>query len=320
MKTLYPEIEPYIVHRIAVDAEHTLKVEECGNPQGIPIVFLHGGPGSHCKAYHRCFFNPQIYRIILFDQRGAGASTPVGSLTNNTTQHLLADMEIIRAKLNLEKWIIFGGSWGATLGLLYAQAHPERILGLILRSIFLARQCDIHWFHELGAVSRIFPQQWENFVNHLPKEEQGDLLTSYYARLTGENMEVAHNAALAWATWEGFVISEGKFPDPTESSEAILNSTKMECHYMLNNCFIEENQLLNNLNKVKHIPTVLIHGQMDLVCPFDNSYLLAKNWGNKAQLKVVLTGNHRSTEPAEMLSTIVTVIDEMSSIVGIKQW
>ncbi len=315
MTFLYPDIEPLATHQIAVGKEHVLTVEECGNPDGIPVVFLHGGPGANCKPYHRSFFNPKKYRIVLFDQRGAGRSTPTGCLQDNTTSDLLADMEIIRKQLDIKKWVIFGGSWGATLGLLYAQQYPENVLGIILRSIFLARKCDIEWFHHESGLCRLFPQQWQDFMSPLSEKEREEPLTVYYDKITGNDMNTALHAALAWMNWAGCVVSYGQFPALTESSEQTLNEARIESHYMFNRCFIDENQLLRDIDKVAHLPTILIHGQRDLVCPLDSSYLLAQNWQN-AQFKVIPTGGHLASEPPEMLSALVEATDEMINLIS----
>ncbi len=312
MKTLYPDIEPYATHQLEVGQGHVLMVEECGNATGIPIVFLHGGPGSSCKAYHRSFFNPAKYRIILFDQRGAGRSTPAGELQSNTTEYLLADIELIREKLNIDKWIIFGGSWGATLGLLYAQKHSDKILGLILRSIFLARKCDIDWVHMDEGVNKYFPEQWQEFFDFAPGDWT-QLLTAYYTALTGKDVDVMNKAALAWASWGGCVVSNGKFATPTEISEKILNLIRIECHYLYHNCFIEENQLISDINKIANIPTILIHGEKDLVCLPESSQLLKQNLPT-AKLIIVPNVGHLSDEPS-MLSALIEATDEMLNII-----
>ena len=309
MTILYPDIEPYITHQIAVGKEHVLMVEESGNPEGIPVVFLHGGPGSSCKPYHRSIFNPTVYRIVLFDQRGAGRSTPTGSLQNNTTADLLADMEAIRKRLGIKKWVVFGSSWGATLGLLYAQQHPEQVLGVILRSIFLARQCDIDWFGKDGGVSRLFPQQWQAFIHRLSEEQRKNPLATYHEQLMSEETATAHVAALAWATWNSYVVTNGAFPAPTDPLE-VFNGVRIECHYMFNRCFIEENQLLRDIDKVTNLPAILIHGQRDLICPLEASYLLAQNW-QAAELKIIPTGGHLTSEPLEMLSAVVEATESM---------
>ncbi|RKZ37227.1 MAG: prolyl aminopeptidase [Gammaproteobacteria bacterium] len=317
MKTLYPDIEPYATHQIAVKKPHVLMVEECGNPDGIPVVFLHGGPGSHCKPYHRCFFNPNFYRVILFDQRGAGRSTPNGCLQDNTTWDLLADMEVIRKQLNIKSWVIFGGSWGSTLGLLYAQQHPESVLALILRGIFLARECDLGWFYQEGGVKRLFPQQWEFFAQGLSEQERENPLAAYYEQLTGNDTHQALMAALAWSNWAGCIVSHGQFAALTEPSKDILNEARIECQYMYNRCFIEENQLLRDIDKVANLQAVLIHGQRDLVCPADSSYLLVQNW-HAAQLKMIATGGHLASDVPEMLSALVEATDGIAKMLPVR--
>ncbi len=311
MKTLYPDIEPYITHQLEVGQGHVLMVEECGNKTGIPIIFLHGGPGSNCKPHHRSFFNPAIYRIILFDQRGAGRSKPAGNLQHNTTVHLLADMELIREKLHIDKWIVFGGSWGATLSLLYAQKFPDKVLGLVLRSIFLARKLDISWFHMNGGVNKHFPKQWQIFFEFAPGNWK-QLLTAYYEALTGNDVNYMNTAALRWATWGSCVVSNGTFPTPTETSAQLLNSVRIECHYLYNNYFMEENQLILNINKVIKIPIILIHGQKDLVCLPEGSQLLKRHLPT-AQLKIIPSGGHLSYDPA-MIAALVDATDEMGNL------
>ena len=189
METLFPAIQPYVTHSLAVEPPHLLHIEECGNPEGAPVLFVHGGPGAGCEPYHRCFFDPDKYRIILFDQRGAGRSTPHAELRGNTTQALIADMELIRQHLGVEQWVLFGGSWGSTLSLVYAETHPDRVLGMILRGIFLCRRKEIDWFYQSGA-SRIFPDYWQEFVKPIPHKERDAMVTAYYRRLTGDD-EVA---------------------------------------------------------------------------------------------------------------------------------
>jgi len=219
MREMYPEIEPYQTHRIAVDAIHTLRVEECGNPAGLPVVFLHGGPGAGLATYHRRFFDPARYRIVLFDQRGAGQSTPFADLTDNTTWHLVADIETIREKLGIERWVVFGGSWGSTLSLAYAQAHPERVLGLVLRGIFLCRPQEIRWFYEEGGASMILPEKWQRFAAAIAPEERGDMMEAYWRRLSSDDEAVQIAAARAWGAWEGGSITLEESPE-TEATFA----------------------------------------------------------------------------------------------------
>ncbi len=313
MTTLYPAIEPYNTHHIAVGQEHILTVEECGNPSGIPVVFLHGGPGAYCKPYQRSLFNPSIYRIVLFDQRGAGRSIPTGSLLDNNTWNLLQDMEVIRERLDIENWVVFGGSWGATLGLLYAQQYPDRVLGLILRSIFLARIRDTDWGFRDGGVNRLFPKQWLAFTRFLPEGHWDNPLAIYRDNLISNNADVANTAALAWAAWSGCVVSYGEFAPPTECSTELLNEARLECHYISKHCFLEENQLLRDINKVANIPAILVHGQKDLTCPLESSYQLEQNWV-AARLKIVANGGHLTRTP-EMIATLVESTDEMAKMI-----
>lgn len=308
-------IEPHAVHHLSVGQGHTLYVEECGNPRGLPVVFLHGGPGAHCKPHHRALFDPQIYRIILFDQRGAGQSTPTGSLENNTTQELLADMEHLRKHLGIQNWVVCGGSWGATLGLLYAQHYYEHTLGLVLRSIFLARERDIHWSYRDGGVNRLFPKQWKAFTRFLPTHEHWDNpLGVYYNLLTGNDILLAQQAALAWSAWRGCLVSYGQFEAPSEGTQEILNEARIECHYMFHHCFIHENQLLQNVEKVADIPTILLHGQRDLVAPLESSYFLEQPWP-AAQLRILPGCGHLTSEP-EMMAALVEATNDIAKILS----
>lgn len=314
MTNLYPNIEPYATYPLAVGEGHVLRVEECGNPEGIPVVFLHGGPGSHCKPYHRAFFDPTIYRIVLFDQRGSGLSTPTGNLQDNTTWDLLADLETIREKLNIENWVIFGGSWGATLGLLYAQQYPEHVLGLILRGIFLARERDIHWFYGEDGVKRFFSKEWREFTQLLPEGHWETPLAIYYNYLTSNNLKEAESAALAWAKWGSCVVTLGQTTQPLEISAEMLNKARIECHYMFHHCFLEENQLLRDVEKVADIPAILVHGQCDLVCPLESSFLLEQQWP-AAQLRIIPSAGHLACEP-DMLAALVDATNEMAKMVA----
>jgi len=247
-----------------------------------------------------CFFNPNFYRVILFDQRGAGRSTPNGCLQDNTTWDLLADMEVIRKQ-----------------GLLYAQQHPESVLALILRGIFLARECDLGWFYQEGGVKRLFPQQWEFFAQGLSEQERENPLAAYYEQLTGNDTHQALMAALAWSNWAGCIVSHGQFAALTEPSKDILNEARIECQYMYNRCFIEENQLLRDIDKVANLQAVLIHGQRDLVCPADSSYLLVQNW-HAAQLKMIATGGHLASDVPEMLSALVEATDGIAKMLPVR--
>ncbi|HEY5716959.1 MAG TPA: prolyl aminopeptidase [Motiliproteus sp.] len=298
MRTLYPEIQPYARHRLAVDDRHQLYLEESGNPQGIPALFVHGGPGGGCDEFHRRFFDPEKYRIILFDQRGCGRSTPHSELTNNTTAHLLADIEAIRAHLGIEQWLLFGGSWGSTLSLLYAQQHPERVVGLILRGIFLCRQQDLDWLYRHGA-NRLFPDHWQQFIAPIPTQERDDLLRAYYQRLHSDNDLERMAAAKSWATWEAQCATlnpsttlVGHYTDPHVASAL----ARIETHYFYHHGFIEENQILDHANTISHIPTVLVHGRYDSVCPVDQAFALYQALP-QAELHIVRDAGHSALEP-----------------------
>lgn len=312
MHTMYPEIEPYRTHRIAVDNRHTLYVEECGNPTGLPVIFLHGGPGAGLSPYHRRFFDPARYRIVLFDQRGAGRSTPFADLTDNTTWHLVADIETIREQLGIERWVVFGGSWGSTLALAYAQTHPERVLGLVLRGIFLCRPAEIRWYYEEGGASWILPEKWQRFAAAIPLEERGRMLDAYWRRLTSEDEAVRLQAAQAWGAWEGGGITLEESPE-TEASfaapEVALSLARIEAHYFRHNAFLQPDQLLHDTSKLRRIPSVIVHGRYDLICPVKNACDLAAAWP-EAELRIVLAG-HAATEPA-IVDALVQATDQLA--------
>lgn len=298
MLLLYPEIKPYETHRIAVDPPHQIYVEECGNRSGIPVVFVHGGPGAGCEAYNRRFFDPELYRVILFDQRGAGRSEPHAELENNNTQALVADMERIREKLGVDRWMVFGGSWGSTLALVYAETHPERVLGLVLRGIFLCRRQELDWFYREGA-NRIFPEYWEDFVAEIPETERGDLMAAYHRRLTGDNELARMSAAKAWATWEARCATlrpnqgvEDHFSDP----HVALALARIESHYFANRIFLRDNQIIEDADRLQGIPGVIVHGRYDIICPMSNAWDLQQAWP-EAELRVVRDAGHSTTEP-----------------------
>lgn len=298
MRHLYPDIKPYVTHSIAVDELHTLHVEECGNPEGLPVVFLHGGPGAGCEPWHRRFFDPEVYRVVLFDQRGCGRSTPHAELRDNTTAHLLADIESIRERLDIKRWVVFGGSWGSTLALVYAEAHPKRVLGLILRGIFLTRPQEIRWFYQQGA-SHIFPDEWEHYVRPIPEAERGDMVAAYYRRLTGDDELARMAAAKAWSLWEGKLATLlprdsviRHFGDPYTA----LSLARIECHYFINDSFLEPNQILRDAPRLKGIPGVIVHGRYDMVCPLENAWDLHKVWPS-AELRIVPDAGHSASEP-----------------------
>lgn len=297
MHVLYPEIQPYVAHSLAVDPPHVLHVEECGNPAGLPVLFVHGGPGAGCEDYHRRFFDPERYRIVLFDQRGCGRSTPHASLENNTTQALVADIERIREHLGIERWVLFGGSWGSTLSLVYAETHPERVLGLILRGIFLCRPQEIHWFYQEGA-NRLFPDLWESFLAPIPEHERGDLLTAYYRRLTSDNELERMAAAKAWSLWEGCTATlrpSQAVIDHFANPFVALSLARIEAHYFKYDSFLRPNQILADARRLQGLPGVIVHGRYDVICPVENAWELHKAWP-EAELTIVPDAGHSASE------------------------
>ncbi len=298
MLGLFAPIKPYVTHHLDVDDRHTLYIEECGNPSGQPVVFLHGGPGAGCATYHRQYFDPDVYRIVLFDQRGCGKSIPHASLENNTSQDLVADIEKIRSHLGIQQWVVFGGSWGSTLGLLYAQTHPESVSGLILRGIFLARERDVRWFYQEGT-SRLFPDYWESFIKPVPDNERDDMLAAYYRILTGEDEVKKLRAAKAWSIWEGMTATlqtNNGVVDSFADSHAALSIARIECHYFVNHCWLEPDQLVRDVDKIRHIPTYLIHGRYDVICPVEQAWELSSVWP-EAELIIVPDAGHAVVEP-----------------------
>jgi len=298
MLMLYPEIKAYAKHRLAVESPHEIYLEESGDPKGVPVLFVHGGPGAGCDPRNRCFFDPERYRIILFDQRGAGKSTPHAELSQNDTQSLINDIERIRVHLDIERWILFGGSWGSTLSLLYAQQQPGRVMALILRGIFLARQTDISWLFQAGA-SRLFPDYWEDYLRPVAKSERTDLVTAYHQLLTGDNEVARMAAAKAWAGWEArcatlrpnLEIVE-HFVDP----HTALALARIEAHYFVNGSFIRENQIIEDVAKLEGIPGTIVHGRYDTVCPLDNAFELHRYW-KESELHIVRDAGHAASEP-----------------------
>lgn len=297
MRELYPEIKKVKSYAIKVSDLHTLYVEECGNPRGIPALFLHGGPGAGITPNHRRFFNPEKYRIILFDQRGAGKSKPYAELRENTLWDLIADIEIIREKLKVSKWLVFGGSWGSTLALTYAISHPERVLHLIVRGIFLCRHEEILWFYQGGA-HQIFPDRWKEYVSVIPEAERHDMLGAFYRRLTSPDKKTRTDAARAWSQWEGSTICLK--PNDTmfhEFTEIAVSLARIECHYFIHNCFYpEDNYILNNAHRITHISTEIIHGRYDIVCPVKNAFDL-KDALPRAKLNIIADAGHAAFEP-----------------------
>lgn len=295
---LFPELEPYATHRLPVDKPHEIYVEECGDPRGIPILFIHGGPGAGCEPYHRRFFDPAVYRIVLFDQRGAGRSTPHASLELNTTAHLVSDMERLRARLGIDRWILFGGSWGSTLSLVYAETFPDRVLGMILRGVFLCRPWEIAWFYQEGA-NRIFPDYWEEFIAPIPVSERGKLLQSHYRRLMSDDADAQMASARAWSVWEGrtsTLAPNQAVIDFFSSSHTALSLARIEAHYFAHDTFLEPDQILRDANRLRGIPTIVVHGRYDIVCPYANAYDLHRALPD-ADLRLIATAGHSASEP-----------------------
>lgn len=311
MRVFYPKIKPYQVQRLKVDDIHELYIEESGSLDGIPVVFIHGGPGAGVVDCHRRFFDPEKYRIILFDQRGAGQSTPHAELKNNTTQHLVADMELIREHLGIKKWMLFGGSWGSTLSLVYAQTHPDRVLGMVLRGIFLCRPEEIQWFYQQGC-SKIFPDAWQDFIEPIPAEERNDMVAAYYKRLTSEDDIVRSRAAKAWSTWEGRTSTLKPNKDVVNSFgnlHTAVSLARIECHYFMNNSFLEPNQILNNAASIKDIPAMIIQGRYDVVCPMQSAWDLYQALP-LAELDIIPDAGHSAMEPG-IIDALVKATDKM---------
>jgi proline iminopeptidase len=315
-RDVYPPIEPYATGTLPVDAIHRLYYEECGNRAGLPVLFVHGGPGAGCEAWHRRLFDPAAYRIILYDQRGSGRSTPHGELRDNTTAHLVADIEALRSHLGVERWLVFGGSWGSTLALVYAQAHPRRVTGLVLRGIFLCRPPDIQWFYQEGA-SAIYPDAWEAYLAPIPEAERGDLVSAYYRRLTADDPEERLAAARAWSVWEGATSklfpSEGLVATFAEERFA-LALARIECHYFLHDAFLAPDQILRDLARIRAIPAVIVQGRYDMPCPATQACALHRAWP-EAELRLLPDAGHSATEPA-ITDALIRATDALRSGAG----
>lgn len=311
LRTFYSPIEPHKTGFLQVDQEHNLYWEESGNPSGKPILFIHGGPGIGTHPNNRRFFDPQYYRIILFDQRGCGKSTPFSSLNNNTTWHLVEDIEKLRHHLQVDKWILFGGSWGSTLALSYAIKHPENVSGMILRGIYLCRPKDITWYYQAG-VNQLFPDVWENYIAPIPLEERHDFVKAFYKRLTSSNENERRTAAQAWSGWEG-ATSKLEF-DPAlyasftedDSADSIA---RIECHYFIHNTFFDsDNWILENLQPILQIPCIIVHGRYDMPCLFEGAWELSKRLP-QSKLIIIPNAGHASTEPGT-LDALIKATDE----------
>lgn len=298
MREFYPDIEPFKTGMLKVSELHTLYYEEVGNPQGKPVVFVHGGPGGGVDASMRRYFDPKVWRIILFDQRGCGKSTPFSELKDNTTWDLVADMEKLREELKIQAWTVFGGSWGSTLALAYAITHAEKVKGLILRGIFLLREKEIRWFYQEGA-SFIFPDAWAKYLEPIPESERGDLVQAFYKRLTSPDKEVRTQAAKAWSIWEGStskLYTDPKFVERFAGDEFADAFARIECHYFVNKGFFKEDGwLLKNIEKVRHIPTWIVQGRYDVVCPATSAWELNQAFP-ESKLFLIADAGHSASE------------------------
>jgi len=314
-RTVYPEIEPYRTGTLKVSPIHDLYFEESGNPNGKPVVFLHGGPGGGTEGKHRRYFDPAVYRVVLFDQRGCGKSTPFASLEDNTTWHLVSDIEALRNHLGIEAWMVFGGSWGSTLALAYAETHPSRVTELVLRGIFLLRKEEIFWFYQQGA-SFLFPDAWEDFVEHIPVAERGDLLRAYYSRLTSGDPAVQVAAAKVWSVWEGStscLLPNPEFIARTCGDGFSLAFARIECHYFVHDGWLTEGrELLANIDKLRHIPAVIVQGRYDVVCPAKSAWDLSRAWP-EADLRMVPDAGHAASEPG-ITHELVSATDRFRSL------
>ncbi|PKM11536.1 MAG: prolyl aminopeptidase [Gammaproteobacteria bacterium HGW-Gammaproteobacteria-3] len=315
MYTLYPELEPYHSGYIETCGKHRVYVEQSGNPEGLPVVFLHGGPCSGTHAGHRRFFDPQKYRIILFDQRGCGQSLPFGELEDNTTQTLLDDIERIRTCLDIEQWLVFGGSWGGTLALLYAQAHPARVLGLVIRGVFLAREKDLDWFVKEG-VGRVYPEQWRRLTQCIPEAFAHDPVQGLCQVLWGDDELARMRAVLAWQAWSAQVaLGEDYRPEtvPSHVTHKMLQQVRMELHYARHGYFIEENRILKNCAAIAHIPTVIIHGRRDLMCPLEAGWSLQQALPQARFIALPKAGHIAQGEA--MIDALVSAVETLANTV-----
>jgi proline iminopeptidase len=311
LRTPYPEIAPFDTGRLRVDSIHEIYFEQYGNPSGKPALFVHGGPGGGTTPAQARFWDPARYRIVLFDQRGCGRSTPHACLERNTTWDLVSDMEAIRTHLGIERWQVFGGSWGSTLALAYAERHPERVTELVLRGIFTLRRRELLWFYQEGGASRIFPDAFEHYLEPIPPAERGDMMQAYYKRLTSDDAATRLRAARAWSMWEAVTSTLRPSPEMKASmgkDDFALAFARIECHYFVNNGFFErESQLLEDAKRIRHIPGVIVQGRYDMVCPMETAWDLHKAWP-EANLYVAQTSGHSAFEP-EILHHLVAATD-----------
>lgn len=315
MRDFYPEIEPFKSGHLKVSELHNIYYEQVGNPKGKPVVFLHGGPGGGISPDHRRYFDPKTYHIILFDQRGCGQSTPHAELRENTTWDLVSDIEKLRQHVGVEKWHVFGGSWGSTLALSYAIKHSDRVSGLLLRGIFLCRPSELQWFYQEGA-SQIFPDFWERYWNHIPEAERGNMFKAYYQRLTHEDEKVRLDAARVWSQWEGstsYLYVKPSAIEEFEDPHKALAFARIECHYFVNKAFFEtDNYLLENIDKIRSIPGHIVQGRYDVVCPATSAWALHKAWP-ESTLEIIADAGHSASEPG-IRSALITATDRFRTI------
>lgn len=315
MEFLYPPIEPRHHGWLDVGDGHEIYFEESGNPEGKPCVFVHGGPGGGSSPEARQFFDPDRYRIVVFDQRGCGQSRPHASLEANTTWHLVSDIERLRESLNIKQWLVFGGSWGSTLALAYAQTHPEAVTELVLRGIFLLRPQEIHWFYQEGA-SALYPDTWQNYLAPIPEAERGDLVTAFHKRLISDDEATRLAAARAWSVWEAsasFLIQNSDFMEKLDAPDAALAMARIECHYFINDGFFDgPNELLENIDRIRHIPSVIVQGRYDVVCPPVTAWDLHNAWP-EAEFNLIPNAGHSAFDPGNT-QALVAATDAFANI------
>jgi len=302
-QNLYPEIEPYQSGWLSVSPTHQIYYEQCGNPAGKPVVFLHGGPGSGCNPNQRRFFDPAYYRIVLLDQRGCGRSKPQGCIDQNTTGDLVADLDALRISLGIQSWLVFGGSWGSTLALAYAVSYPQLVEGLILRGIFLSRPHELQWF--LQDVKNFFPEVWTNLVSYLPPEERGELLQAYYRRIFSDDRNVSLSAACVWNAYESAIMSlqPPSSPSATPADDVQIARARVQLHYIMHGCFVSDRPLLEEVKSLAHIPTVIVQGRYDMVCPPTTAWELARAMPH-AEIQIIPDAGHSAMEPGTAAALI----------------
>ena len=314
MRVLHPPLEPYRTGTLPVSSLHSLYYEEVGTAQGRPAVFLHGGPGGGIEGDYRRYFDPARWRLVLFDQRGCGRSTPHAELRENTTWDLVSDIERLREELGIDRWVVFGGSWGSTLALAYAETHPERCLGLILRGIFLLRRSELLWFYQGGA-SHLFPEAWDEYLAPIPEVERGDLMSAYYRRLTSDDAQVRMQAARAWSIWEGSTSKLHPDPKLIERFSGDLFAeafARIECHYFVNGAFLRsDTQLLDDAHRIAHLPGVIVQGRYDVVCPATSAWALHKRWP-RSEYRLIPDAGHSISEPG-IVDALVQATDDFAT-------